>query len=190
MDKQLQVALAVIAGALVACIGASVGVFLVGRQFVVPTSTTDPEQAARIGHQIVDYALPPGYREMQASNAWGYKMVMISAGKNVTYGMMITLVEFPTWTGMGREGWPGQIETADEIEDDLDLGTVTTRTMTIRGRPVTFYVSESAGSGVPDYRQAWCSFPGRGGSTVMVMVGGTKDDWDQSALDHFLASIR
>lgn len=190
MDKQLKVALGVIAGALVVCIGASVGVYLVGRRLVVPTSTTDPEQAARIGHQIVDYVLPPGYREMQASNAWGYKMVMISAGTNITYGMMITLVEFPTWMGRGREGWPGQIETADEVEDDLDLGTVTTQTVTIRGRPVTFYVSEGAEPGDMDYRQAWCSFSGRGGSTVMVMVGGVKDAWDQPALDSFLASIR
>lgn len=190
MNKELKIALAVIAVALVICVGVSVGVVLVARQFVIPTSTTDPAQAAKIGHQIVEYALPPGYREQHATSAYGYKMVMIGAGADITHAMMITLMEFPTWMGMGREGSPGQIEQVDEEESELNLGTVTTQTVTIRDRPVTLHVSESAEQGDLDYRQVWCSFPGRGSSTVMVMVGGTQDAWDQEALERFLASIK
>ena len=190
MNKELRVALAIIAVALVICLGTSVGAFLVARQFVIPTSTTDPVQAAKLGHQIVDYTLPPGFREQQASNAFGYKMVMISAGKSITHAMMITLMEFPAWQGMGREGLPDQFGQMDEEDSELSLGTVTTQTVMIRGRRVTLKTSESTEQDELAYRQAWCSFSSKGGSTVMIMAGGTKDAWDQKALDAFLASIK
>jgi hypothetical protein len=188
MNKDLKVALAIIAVALVICLGASVGVFLAARQFVIPTYTTDPAQAARLGHQIADYSLPPGYHEIHATGGNGFKMAIIGKGEAITNSMTITLMELSGWMDMGRESFSGEPGLLDE--EELDLGTVSTRTVTIRGRPVTLQMTESDEQEAAGYRQVWCAFPGRFGSTVMIMAGGSREAWDQQAIDAFLASIK
>jgi hypothetical protein len=188
MDKELKIALAVIAGALVVTLGVTAGVYLVGRQFIGPTSTSDTAQASRIGHQIANYNLPPGYHERTASNSYGYKMVMIGAQSDITGAMTIMLIESPGWPNMGQPDLAG-LEQPEQDADSLSLGTVSTQTVMIKGRPVIFTTSDSE-SGDWAYRQVRGAWPGRGNSIIMMMVLGAKETWDQAALDIFWTSIR
>ena len=188
MDKELKIALAVIAGALVVTLGVTAGAYLVGRQFIGPASTLDTAQASRIGHQIANYTLPPGYHERMASNSYGYKMVMIGAQSDITDAMTIMLLESPGSPNLGRPDLAGPEQQEQDV-DSLNSGTVSTRTVMIKGRPVIFTTSDGE-SGDWAYRQMRGSWPGRGNSIVMMMVLGAKETWDQAALDSFWASIR
>jgi hypothetical protein len=190
MDKELKVVLAIIAIALVLCVGASVGIWLVARQFITPLSTTDPAQAAKIGHQIAGYTLPPGYREQYASNAYGYKVVVIGAQSGMTNAMTIVLAEFPGWFNIGQKELLGQLEQPEEDDNDLGLRTVSTQTVNIRGRPVAFKLSESTEQSGGGLCQVSGTFPSWGNSTIMVVATGMNDAWDPAALDSFLASIK
>ena len=188
MDKELKIALAVIAGALVITLGVTAGAYLVGRQFISPTSTSDPAQASRIGHQIANYTLPPGYHERMASNSYGYKMVMIGAQSDITDAMTIMLLESPGRLNLGQPDLAGSEQPEQDV-DSLNSGTVSTLTVMIKGRPVIFTTSDGESDDWA-YRQMRGAWPGRGNSIIMMMVLGAKETWDQAALDSFWASIR
>jgi hypothetical protein len=115
-------------------------------------------------------------------------MVMIGAQSDITGAMTIMLIESPGWPNMGQPDLAG-LEQPEQDADSLSLGTVSTQTVMIKGRPVIFTTSDSE-SGDWAYRQVRGAWPGRGNSIIMMMVLGAKETWDQAALDIFWTSIR
>jgi hypothetical protein len=63
------------------------------------------------------------------------------------------------------------------------------RPVTLRGQEVTLIVSEGVNSENVSYRQITAAFEGKSGP-ALLMFSETVEDWDQAAVDEFLASIR
>jgi hypothetical protein len=187
MNKDLKVVLAVIAGAATLCWGGSAVAYLIARQALGQAYATDPAQAAKIGHSIVDYTLPPGYLEQTAASSYGLKVVTIGPQHGLTNSMALALMQVSAeWNALQDDE-----EAFDPLgEQEWSMPIVSTQTVTIKGQPVILTVREGSDSGGQRIRQASCTFPGRGNATVVMAASGTEDAWDQVALDRFLASIK
>jgi hypothetical protein len=68
---------------------------------------------------------------------------------------------------------------------------VGTRQVTLKGQAVTLTVSESTGDEASGeaLREVMGTFRGQGGASVMLMATGMASQWDDAALDAFVASI-
>ena len=189
MNKDLKVVLAVIAGAVTLCWGGSAVAYLIARQALGQTYATDPAQAAKIGHSIVDYTLPPGYLEQTAASSYGLKVVTIGPQHGSTHSMTLALMQVSAeWNALQDD--EEAFDPLGENEQEWSMPIVSTQTITIKGQPVILTVREGSDSGGQRIRQASCTFPGRGNAMVVMAASGAGDAWDQAALDSFLASIK
>jgi hypothetical protein len=190
MNKQLKIALTVIAGVVALCGTSYVALYFIAKQTIGQMMPiTDPARASKIGHEIVNYTLPPGYCEQSASSALGYKVIIIGPQSGITNAMTIVLMEGPAgWNGDEEEALQGT--GLQENVDDLNMRIVSTQTVTIQGRPVTLATCESTESDKPVQRWVSGIFPGKGNTEVTISAASVKDAWDQAAWDSFLASIK
>lgn len=184
--------LALAAGAVVLCLCsvACVLAYVIGRRAVSQSVAMQPEQAARLGHEIVDYTLPPAYREVWAMKVFDTRWVVI--GSDEQNALTIMLMQFPRDSAASQEDMQRQMERLLEQRGQRDtsgLQVVKQQPVTIKGRPVLLTVSESQPETGPALRQVSGVFPGKDG-LVMLMAMGEVATWDQAALDAFLASIR
>ncbi len=191
MNKELKVALAVIVGAVVLCGTGYVAIYLIAKQtFSQMMPITDPARASKIGHEIVNYTLPPGYREQSASSALGYKVVIIGPQSGITNAMTIVLMEYPVGSNASQEEVLRETDLPQEDVDDQYMRIVSTQTVTIQGQPVTLTTYESIESGSQAYHSVNGIFSRKGNMEVTISATSVKDAWDQAALDSFLASIK
>ena len=172
------------------CIGGVVA-FLVAKQAISQSLTIDPVQAAKIGHEIVDYTLPPGYREKSAMNTSSIKNVTIGPLSPSPDVMILVLAQFSPVPGLSQEENEQRMRklSAQSQRDNTSAQIVGTQQVTIRGQSVTLTVTEGKGIGGRTFRYVTGIFPGNGG-TVMLTATGDKDSWNQTILDNFLASIK
>ena len=196
MSKGVKIALVIVLILLVLCCMGGLGFYFISQRVVSQAFTDDPAKAASLGHEIVDYSLPAGYRELGGMNALVFKMVFISSGSGGAGPMFIMLMQIPAGTDMDQEEMQRQMTQAMQQQGkgrNIQARVVGTETVTIKGQPVTLTVSEgevTEGSEAGAvFRQVMGVFPGKGG-TAMLMVMGNKDTWDQATLDSFLASIK
>jgi hypothetical protein len=197
MSRGVKITLIVVAVLLVLCCAGGAAVFLIGGPIlgraVSRTFVQDPAQAAKTGHEIVDYTLPPGYREMFAMNMVGIKMVAIAPQEQSGNAMVLMLMQFPAGSNLSQEDMERQMQQAWSQQGQrgsVQMQVVGTQKVTIRGQTVTLTISEgSSGTSSATMRQAVGVFAGNNG-LVMLMAMGDKYRWDQAALDEFLASIR
>jgi len=190
MNKQLKIALTVIAGVVVICGTSYLALYFIAKQAIGQMAPiTDPVRASKIGHEIVNYTLPPGYCEQSASSALGYKVVVIGPQSGITNAMTIVLMEGPAGSN-GDEEVASQGTDLQENIDDQYMRIVSTQTVTIQGRPVTLTTCESIESDNPVRRWASGIFPGKGNAEVAISAAGLMDTWDQAAWESFLASIK
>jgi H+/gluconate symporter-like permease len=192
MNKQLKVALAVIVGAVVLCGTGYVAIYFIAKQAIgqMMMPITDPALASKIGHEIVNYTLPPGYCEQSASSTLGYKVVIIGPQSGITNAMTIVLMEYPVGSNRSREEVLEETDLTQEDIDDRHMRIVSTQTVTIQGQPVTLITYESIESGSQAYHWVSGIFPGKGNTEVTISATSVKDAWDQAVLDSFLASIK
>ena len=191
MNKQLKIALAVIVGVVVLCGTSYVAIYFIAKQAIGQMMPiTDPARASKIGHEIVNYTLPPGYREQSASSALGYKVVIIGPQSGITNAMTIALMEGPIGSNGSREEALQETDLTQENIDDRYMRTVSTQTVTIQGRPVILATYESIESDSQVHRWVNGIFPGKGNTEVAILAASMKDAWDQAALDSFLDSIK
>ena len=183
-------------GAAVFCLCAvAVAVFLfyrVGKQ-VADSTQTDPESAAKAAHKIVDsYELPAGYQERMAMNIMLYSFVMIgpdqeSIGRGEPF---IMLAQFQA--GVDQDQMELQLRQSFEQQAGnrgMDMHLVEVKKATIRGEETEIAIYEGTDQSGDAVRQLITSFPGKGG-TAMLMIMGDVNGWDQSAIDDFIESIR
>ena len=192
MSRGLKIALVVLAIVLFCCCVAGLGVTLLGARLFGRAIITDPGRAEAIGHEIAEYDLPPGYDEMFAMDIMGIKMVAIGSTAAGPESMMIMLMQFPAGLEISREEMERQMEQALARQTGLgsaEMRLVGQEQVTIRGEPVILTIREGTTEGGQRLRQATGLFRGRGGPT-MLMVMGEATAWDQSLLDRFIASIR
>jgi hypothetical protein len=197
MSRGVKIALVAVVILLGACCIGGAALYFISQRVVSQAFTDDPARAATLGHEIVDYNLPDGYRELGGINALGFKMVFIGSGSETGDSMFIVLMQIPAGTDMDQEEMQRQMTQAMQQQGqgrNLQTHVVGTQTVTIKGQPVTLTVSEGTVTEGSDagavFRQVIGIFPGKDSSTAMLMAMGKKDTWDQATLDSFLASIK
>ena len=196
MSKGVKIALVVVVILLGLCCMGGAAFYFISQRVVSQAVTDDPTKAATLGHEIVDYSLPDGYRELGGMNALVFKMVFIGAESGTADSMFIMLMQIPTGTTMDQEEMQRQMTDAMQKQGqgrNVKMHVVGTQTATIKGKPVTLTVSEGEVTEGNDagtlFRQVIGVFPAKDG-TAMLMAMGKKDTWDQATLDSFLASIK
>ena len=180
------------AALLFCCCAALVAFFVVRQagQKLQEGMKTDPESASKAAHEIVDYDLPPGYQEQMAMDVMIYSFVMIGPESMTTGGPLIMLAQFET--GVDQQQMEQQIRQAFEQQAGnrgQNMKLVEVKKKTIRGEETEVALYEGTDSEGNDMRQLITTFPGKGG-TVMLMVMGETRTWDQGMVDDFIESIR
>jgi len=185
------------AAALFCLCAVAVAVFLfyrVGKQ-VADSTKIDPEAAAKAAHEIVDsYELPAGYQEQMAMNIMLYSFVMIAPEKAGTGDgrPFIMLAQFETGSGVSQDQMEQQLRQSLEQQAGsrgTDLHLVEVKKMTIRGDETDVAIYEGTDQSGDAVRELLTTFPGKGG-TAMLMIMGDANQWDQTAIDNFIKSIR
>jgi hypothetical protein len=189
MSREWKIAIGVIGVALCLCGVSCVSMYIIGQRAMTDTFLARPEQAAKIGREIADYALPSGYAELFGVRLFESKWVIIGK-KDDTDAFVIMLMQFPSDSAQGQEELQRTMEATLERQsgrrrDNYEV--VGTQEAVIKGRKVTLTVRENTTKIV---RQVIGIFPGKGNTFVMMMVMGKIKTWNQGVLDAFLASIR
>ena len=177
----------------VCCIALAVAVVgggaLIGRT-VGNSLSTSPEQAAQVGRSILNYKLPPGYREVSSMNLLGNQMVFITReGQNSLFIMLGKLMA-------GTAGNEDQFRRQFEDQMGRQMGTsgqgftqTGTRQLTINGAPTTMTISEGSDRNGRRLRQGVAVFS-QGGAAGLLMIMGPVEAWESGDLNVFLDSIR
>ena len=196
MSKGVKIALVIVAVLVVLCCLGGVAFYFITQRVVSQAVTDDPAKAATLGHEIVDYTLPDGYRELGGMNAMVFKMVFIGSASKTSDSMFMVLMQIPSGTNMDQAEMQKQMTQAMQQQGqgrNMQTHVVGTQTATIKGQPVTLTISEGEVTEGNDagttFRQVMGVFPAKDG-TAMLMAMGQKDTWDQATLDSFLASIK
>ena len=171
----------------VACLSAGV----LGSYFASKSVSSEPEQAAKIGHEIADYTLPEGYVEVMGMSILSIKWVAIADLDEESEGLVIMMMQFPVNSSLSQEEMQKQMSDAFARQRQYNSSSfkmVGTQKATIRGQQVTLTVSEGQTEQGDTLRQMLGMFSGKNG-TVMLMVMGSVEKWDQEILDAFTASI-
>lgn len=152
---------------------------------------TNPEGASEAAHAIADYELPPGYQERMAMNFLVYSFVMIGPESPGSTGEpLIMLAQFDA-IGVSQEQMEQQIRQSFEQQSGrrgMQMKLVKVEKLTLRGEEVEVFTYEGTDETGAVVRQLITSFPGKGG-TAMLMIMGSAKGWDQDIIDDFVHSI-
>jgi len=149
---------------------------------------TDPENASQAAHEIADYTLPRGYQEQMSMNIMFYSFVMI-AEEGTTVRPIIMLAQFQA--GVDQQQMEDSIRQSFEQQSGrrgLNMELKEVKKMTIRGEEADVAIYEGADENGYAMRQLLTTFPGKGG-TAMLMVMGSPMYWDDDEIDQFIESI-
>ena len=195
MDRTTKIILGIIAGFIVLCLCVCVvGAFV--PQIIGPvlkqaaSMTENPQEVAQIAGGIVDYQLPPGYREQFGMSFFGFDMVGFSP-EDIGQ-QFIMLIQFPAYAGLDQaqmEQRAKQSFNERMQQEEFQMQVVEHIDATIRDQRVTLTVSEGANAQGVAYRQVTGFFEGKKGP-VMLMIMGEKQKWDQGAVNLFLTSLQ
>jgi hypothetical protein len=182
-----------IGAALGICLLASVALYMFGRPVTDALRArlwkTDPQLAAQMAHEMMDYDLPPDYQEL--------KVLDMGSGAN---DVIIAQLEKPENFILIQQAPDGLLNTeyqagAEEkwsreiAEHHYDTHTVSSQALTVRRQPTTLRILEGTDENGRSIRQAVCMFTGKTSDLLLVMVAD-QDTWDQTLVDQFLQSIR
>lgn len=149
---------------------------------------TEAKEISAIAGRISGYALPQGYSEQFALDMLDYQLVSM---QGPTANCHLYLVQAPEDTEVDIAKLQEQARSmeGEKNRDSVrDLRVVETRTITLRGEPVSLLVSEGVNSDEQPYREATALFAGRNGP-ALVSISAPIDRWNWDLVDEFLASL-
>ena len=152
----------------------------------------DPAQAQEVGQSIAAYTAPEGYTEKFSMELFGVKMVALGP-EGSTDGTIMMLMQFPAGSEGNTEQMQEQMSQAfsqQTGQGGFQFTTSEERTVTIRGQEVTLVIREGSNNSGDQMRQAVAAFEGDDGNVVMFMAMGDPNQWDEAAIEDFLASIK
>jgi len=176
------------------CACAALVAFLVFRQAgrqLREGMKTDPESAAKAAHAIADYDLPPGYQEQGAMDVLFYSFVIIAPETSGPVNDPIIMLAQFSQPGVDRKQMEQQLRRSFEQQSGrrgTDMQVVEVRKMVIRGEEVEVTIFEGQDANGHVLRQLVTSFPGKGG-TAMLMIMGAAQSWNENSIDDFIESI-
>jgi hypothetical protein len=148
----------------------------------------DPDYAAQVANTMIDYDLPPGYREQSAMQVKAYYTLAIIASNDQPSDLIAIqpasdLFMDPEWGESSEE------RAAQEIGDlRYQTHTVSVQDVVIRNQPSRLRMLEGLDEDGHDIRQALSAFSGKNGNVLVIIVGDI-ETWDQAMVDQFLSSI-
>lgn len=181
--------------AVVFCLCAvAVGIFALRAvgQKVKESIVTDPDQVSNVADRIAKYEIPSGYSEQMAMDFGLYQLVMLAPSGYSSNQPMIMLMSYSSAMGADTQQMQEQMQRSFEQQSGqpgLTWSTVDEHTVTIRGQQVNVVVREGRTDSGFIMRQLVTAFDGENG-TVLVMIQGEADAWDQKMIDEFLSSIQ
>jgi hypothetical protein len=197
MSRNTTIALGIIAGLVFLCICVGVIAYValnragqVVGEAVEGAIADDPAKVAQIAQGIVEYKLPPGYREQFGMSFFGFDMVAFGPAESTD--QMIMLMQFPESAGLDQAEMEQQMKQSLQQQrgrQDIPMQEVDQVQRTIRDQAVTLTISEGTNSEGTVMRQMSGVFQGEKG-VVLLMMMGQKQTWDQQAIDAFIASLR
>jgi len=175
---------------LLLCIGVAALAPNLRRIIQAPMWKTDAQLAAQAAHSMLDYDLPPDYRESKVLSVQGQGAAVIIAHRERPEDMIF--IEHVTEGIFANDGWRASYET--RLSREMGLRRYNTQQVgmqptTIRGQPTTLRLFEGTDENGRKIRQVVCGFSGKSGDLLMGMVA-SQDTWDQAMVDRFLQSIR
>ena len=192
MSRNNKIILGVVAGVLILiCVCSCAGIFFFMRsagQFLEQSTVTNPAEVAVVANSISEYELPAGFSEQFAMNLFGFSIVAFT---DQTEQMFIMLMQFPEMAGLDQAEMERQMREAVQGQagtGEIQVETVEQTTAIIRDQEVQLTISEGTDSEGTSVRQVTGLFQGRGGPTLLMIFGPTQN-WDQSAVEDFLASL-
>jgi len=152
---------------------------------------TDPESASQAAHEVVDYDLPDGYKERIAMDMMVYSMVMIGPTSYQSDEPVIMLAQFSPMAGNDKQLEQQMVQSFEQQSGTkgLDMQLVEVKDMTIRNEETSVNIYEGTDQNGNSVRQLITTFPGKDG-TVMLLIMGNVDGWDDDKVDAFIESIR
>lgn len=194
MSRNTKIILVVLGLLGLCCVGTIVALLVGGLALGRVASNAvseNPAQAAEIGRSILNYQLPPGYREQASMSLLGNQVVFIGPAQGEG-GMFIMLARFMAGTAGNEESIRQSFQ--DSFSRRIGAGGVAftpvdSRNITINGVPTTLNISEGNTTVGRTLRQATAVF-NVGSSVGLVTIIGSVDGWDEGVVNAFLNSIR
>jgi hypothetical protein len=148
----------------------------------------DPAQISQVSDKLADYDLPPGYEEEFVMDILGIQALFSFNGNN---GSMITMMQINTSLYGDSESTRQQFQDSflQQFQtDNIQFTAVDQRPIEIRGDQTTLYEYEGSDSQGNQFRQWTTVFEGKNG-TVMLMIVGSKNTWDDAEMEAFIQSM-
>ena len=191
MSKNTKIIVIVLGVVALLCVCAGVVGLILFRsagQAIQSSVVTDPDEVEAKAQGIADFNVPSGY-EQQAISFFGFDMVMLHADNAPTYMLM----QFPDSANLDQKQMEDQMQTAMGQQfgrvGGAKLTVVDRLSVTIRGQESTMVISEGADDSGKRFRQGMAFFQGKGGA-AMLSIFADEFDWDQDAINAFIAAIR
>lgn len=195
MSRNTKIILAIIVILILLCLCGCGVVFFMFRSIgtmLEQSVVTDPASVASISETIADYEVPAGYQEAFGMNLFGFSIVALGTGEGEGQpDNLIMLMQIPSYMNMSEADLEQQLHQALEgqTNQDVQLSVIDEMITTIRDQEVVLTISEGADSDGQQIRQLMGLFQGKGGPTMLMIIGPTQG-WDQATIDQFIQSIR
>ncbi len=187
--KKWVIGIGIVAALCLAACGVLSLVFWRAGSQVARSIKTDPTGVAELGAKIADFDVPPGYVQSTGMSILMYDFVTYMPSEN-SGGTIIMLMQFRAGSSYSSEQMQQVIE-QQSGQGGASMVVVKSYQATVRGQTSTVVIEDGTTSGNSGItiRELLTTFPGKNG-TVMLMISGPKDTWDQALADQFIASIR
>lgn len=197
MSRNAKIVLGIVGGLFAFCCCITVGAALlipVAVQRVAESGVAEGiADGVDASETIVDYELPDGYSEQGNFSVFGLvKMVIIAPDNNQE--MFIMLMQLPAGLPLDEETMRQQMEQTliqqGWQQGSIDFEVVSTEQGEVNGESAVFTTLEGTDTNGAAVRQLTGIFTANDGGSAMVMIAGSVDGWDETAVNQFLASIR
>jgi hypothetical protein len=181
MSKNTKIALAVVICVMLALCCCT----LIGSTLLVKESVAlDPKEAASVASQISDFEVPAGYR---IRNTISVLMTTTAFIADKHEQNAIWLAQVSMGNGVAPDNYLRQSVSSGRYKD-VTWEVVETKPITIRGEETTLTVYSGTGPNNQKYHAWAAGFNGKGGKAILVILE-PEEDWDEDAMQAFVASM-
>ncbi len=147
---------------------------------------TDSNRVNAAAHRIAEFDLPPGYQTDYVVDIGDYTIAAYKSGDERSH---LAFVEVPAGIIPDDDVIEGHVFGGWFNHSQQQATVLRTEPRTVRDQAATLTISERRNGEGQLYRSAYLVFEGQDGQAVLVM-NQPAEQWDDGAVDAFIASIR
>ena len=195
--KKNRIILWLVIGAVVLCLGTCLVGWLGLNYGSKLMAVEEPAKVSAMADEVLDFTLPSGYSPQMAMNLVVMKMMIFTKGTSADTsfqsGPMIMIASIATGSSGNTESFRTQMQTSmgqAASRNGMTITLVDTGSISVHGQTVILYVFEGTDEQGGRIREVVSDiFQGKNGS-VMIMIMGDPNHWNQVELNRFLESIK